>query len=305
LHLANIVLWQGRPVLYDAIEFDEALATIDTLYDLAFLLMDLDVHGLRPAANVVLNHYLWLSGDDWDLQGLPALPALLALRAAVRARVMADRARQQPARVRSEAIADARRFLDAALRYLVPPAPELMAVGGFSGTGKSTLAAALAPWIGAAPGAVHLRSDLERKALAGVGEFERLPDNSYTPQARLHIYARLREKAKVILKAKHSVIVDAVFADASDRQQIEAIADALGVDFTGFWLEADPRRLVARVAARRQDASDATPQVVEAQLGTASKPSRRWRPLNADGSAKQTFDRASAAIGLKASATLR
>jgi predicted kinase len=83
------------------------------------------------------------------------------------------------------------------------------------------------------------------------------------------------------------------------------LADALGVDFTGFWLEADPRRLVARVAARRQDASDATPQVVEAQLGTASKPSRRWRPLNADGSAKQTFDRASAAIGLKASATLR
>ena len=152
LHLANIVLWRGQPVLYDAIEFDEALATIDTLYDLAFLLMDLDVHGLRPAANVVLNHYLWLSGDDWHLRGLPALPAFLALRAAVRARVMGDRAGQQPAHVRSKAIADARRFLDAALSYLVPPAPELMAVGGFSGTGKSTLAAALAPWIGARRG---------------------------------------------------------------------------------------------------------------------------------------------------------
>ena len=152
---------------------------------------------------------------------------------------------------------------------------------------------------------MHLRSDLERKALAGVGEFERLPDTSYTPQARRHIYARLREKAKLTLKAKHSVIVDAVFANASDRQQIEAMADALGVAFTGFWLEADPRRLLARVATRRQDASDATPRVVEAQLETASKPSRRWRPVNADGSAEQTFQRASAAIGLKASASLR
>ena len=61
LHLANIVLWQGRPVLYDAIEFDEAIATIDTLYDLAFLLMDLDRHGQRRAANIVLNRYLWRS----------------------------------------------------------------------------------------------------------------------------------------------------------------------------------------------------------------------------------------------------
>ena len=69
LHLANIVMWEGRPALYDAIEFDEAVATIDTLYDLAFLLMDLDRHNQRPAANIVLNRYLWQSGMPLDLAG--------------------------------------------------------------------------------------------------------------------------------------------------------------------------------------------------------------------------------------------
>src|SRR5262249_55463375 len=100
LHLANIVLWQGRPALYDAIEFDETIATIDTLYDLAFLLMDLDRHDQRPAANVVLNHYLWLSAETLDLRGLIALPLFLALRAAVRAMVAADRAGQAPRELR-------------------------------------------------------------------------------------------------------------------------------------------------------------------------------------------------------------
>ena len=95
LHLANIVMWDGRPALYDAIEFDEAIATVDTLYDLAFLLMDLDHYDQRPAANIVLNRYLWRSGEPLDLRGLIAMPLFLALRAAVRAMVTADRAGQE------------------------------------------------------------------------------------------------------------------------------------------------------------------------------------------------------------------
>ena len=68
------MLWHGRPLLYDAIEFDETIATIDTLYDLAFLLMDLDWHGQRHPANVVLNRYLWRSQDELDLKGLRHCP---------------------------------------------------------------------------------------------------------------------------------------------------------------------------------------------------------------------------------------
>ena len=95
LHLNNIVLWHGRPVLFDAIEFDEELATIDTLYDLAFLLMDLDNRGQRGVANEVLNRYLWRSGAELDLHGLAALPLFLGLRAAIRAMVTAERAQQE------------------------------------------------------------------------------------------------------------------------------------------------------------------------------------------------------------------
>ena len=258
VHLANIVMWHGRPVLYDAIEFDEAIATIDTLYDLAFLLMDLDRHGQRPAANIVLNRYLWRSQSDLDLGGLAALPLFLALRAAVRAMVTVDRANQESADAQSRDYQRARGYFSAALNYLVPLSPRLVAVGGLSGTGKTTLAAALAPGLGAAPGAVHLRSDLERKALAGVGELERLPESAYTPDARRRIYDVLERKARLALEAGHSVIADAVYTGTQERLGIEATAAGLGVPFHGLWLTADPEAVMARVGQRSNDASDAT-----------------------------------------------
>ena len=196
LHLANIVMWEGRPALYDAIEFDEAVATIDTLYDLAFLLMDLDRHNQRPAANIVLNRYLWQSGMPLDLQGLIAMPLFLALRAAIRAMVTADRAAQEDREGRETDLEKARHYLRAALGYLEVAPPQLVAVGGLSGTGKTTLAASLAPWLGRAPGAIHLRTDLERKRLAGVGELDRLPESAYSQEARKRIYDVLHEKAR-------------------------------------------------------------------------------------------------------------
>ncbi|MGD9925128.1 MAG: AAA family ATPase, partial [Pseudorhodoplanes sp.] len=217
LHLANIVLRNGVPTLYDAIEFDETLAVIDTLYDLAFLLMDLDFRGQRPAANVVLNRYLWRSGDERDLRGLAALPLFMALRATVRARVTIDRAAQETGQTRNCDLDLAHRYLAEALGLAVPPPPRLVVVAGLSGTGKTTLAAALRPGLGAAPGAVHFRSDLERKALAGVGEFERLPAESYAPQARQNVYARLHGKVALALEAQHSVIVDAVYDNEGNR----------------------------------------------------------------------------------------
>jgi len=299
LHLANIVIWQRRPVLYDAIEFDEALATVDTLYDLAFLLMDLDFCGQRPAANAVLNRYLWRSRDDLDLQGLAALPAFLALRAGVRAMVTVDRAAQEHRTARQKDLERAHRYFRAALAYLEPAPPSLVAVGGLSGTGKTTLAAALAPRIGSAPGAVHLRSDLERKALAGVGETERLPDAAYTSEARTRIYQVLRQRALLALAAGQSVIVDAVFAEQGERDAIAAVATDLGVLFRGLWLEADPTKLFARVAARHDDASDATPDTVRAQLQSdIGGLSSAWSVVDACGSADDTFRAAASALGL-------
>jgi uncharacterized protein len=303
LHLANIVLYHGKPTLYDAIEFDEALATIDTLYDLAFLLMDLDFQGQRPAANVVLNRYLYCSGEGLDLKGLAALPLFLALRAAIRALVTSDRAAQEGSQGRNRDLERARRYLKAALDYARPAAPTLVVVGGLSGTGKTTLAAALAPWLGAAPGAVHLRSDLERKVLAGVGELEQLPGTAYTPQARQRVYKSLHEKAASALQAQHSVIIDAVYDNEGHRREIEALANSLQTPLFGLWLRANAATLMARVAARHNDASDATPEVVQRQLSEdIGALSARWAPLDAGNNATETFEAAMSVIGVKRNA---
>jgi uncharacterized protein len=297
LHLANIVLWQGRPALYDAIEFDEAIATIDTLYDLAFLLMDLDRHKLRPAANAVLNHYLWLSAKPLDLRGLIALPLFLALRAAVRAMVTVDRAGQESGDARERDLETARAYLRAALDYLKQPPAQLVAIGGLSGTGKTTVAAGLAPWLGPAPGAVHLRTDLERKRLAGVGELQRLPHSAYAPDVRKRVYQMLSEKARLVLSAGHGVIIDAVFANPDVRQDVQALAREAGVPFQGIWLHAVPEMLLKRVAERRNDASDATPEVVRTQLKGDHGPfTAEWTAVDAGEALADTIARARTAI---------
>lgn len=301
LHLDNIVMWDGRPTLFDAIEFDEDLASIDTLYDLAFLLMDLDYRGLRPSANIVLNRYLWRSQELLDLDGLAALPLFLGLRAGVRALVTAERAQQEQAAERWDAARQrterARSYLGAALDYLAPPEPALVAVGGLSGTGKSTLAAALAPGIGPCPGAVHLRSDLERKAFFGCDETERLDAEAYTTAATARVYKRLMEKAQRVLAAGHSAIVDAVFADESERRDLEKIADDAGVQLEGLWLTAPAATLIDRVAQRRNDASDATVDVVRMQLGyQIGTLSPAWTVIDAGRDSKVTVRDAEAVL---------
>lgn len=147
LHLANICLIDGEPTLFDCLEFDVSLSTIDVLYDLAFLLMDLWSRGLAPQANQVLNRYLDRRGDD---DGLPLMPAFMGLRAAIRAHVVATQAAAAAGPERARLQAQALRYLDTGLACLEPRAAWLVAVGGLSGSGKSVLAAAIAPAIGPA-----------------------------------------------------------------------------------------------------------------------------------------------------------
>ena len=197
LHLGNIALIDGRPVPFDALEFDPLVASGDVLYDLAFLLMDLVERSLQPAANVVLNRYLVETQASDDLDALAALPFLMSMRAAIRAKVTAARAAVAPA-VRSRCDRNSRRRPISSWRatLIAPPPPRLVAVGGLSGTGKSVLARALAPDLMPAPGAVVLRSDIERKALFGVAETERLPADAYTPDVTARTYAVLADKAR-------------------------------------------------------------------------------------------------------------
>jgi len=265
LHLGNIVRISGRPVLFDAIEFNDAIATCDVLYDLAFLLMDLWQRGLRREANLLFNRYLWAADQEAQYEGLDALPVFLSLRAAIRAKVIgAGLAHLAPDQVPS-ATATVRSYFTLAQTLLVRPTARLVAIGGLSGTGKSTLAAAIAPDLGAAPGAVLLRSDVERKRMNAVDETARLSADRYGPDQSAAVYARMRRRAEIALKAGHSVVADAVHAALAERAAIAQTASARRARFDAIWLSAPVELLKQRVSARRNDASDATVAVVEAQ----------------------------------------
>ncbi|NUB24582.1 AAA family ATPase [Azospirillum brasilense] len=263
LHLRNIVLLEGKPVLFDGIEFDERLAVIDVAYDLAFLLMDLEKRGLRPLGNAFLNRGLDAT-EDYD--ALALLPLFLSARAAIRAKIAASTAVLRPDDVASRTSErEALAYLEQAVAALEPPTPRLVAIGGLSGSGKTRLARALAPSLGASPGAVVLRSDALRKRLFGVGEMERLAAEAYTPAVTRRVYAGLLERARVVLAAGHAVVLDAVHARPEERSAAAGVAADVGVRFDGVWLDAPLDRRVARIAARRGDASDATVEVAERQ----------------------------------------
>jgi uncharacterized protein len=263
LHLRNIVLLDGQPTLFDAIEFNDDIACIDVLYDLAFLIMDLWRRQLPRHANAIWNGYL---GETNDLEGVPLMPLFLSCRAAVRAKTSATAARvQTDPRQAAELEQLARDYLSMAERLLHPPGPCLIAIGGLSGSGKSALAMALAPSIGAVPGALVLRSDEIRKRLCGVSPLERLGPEGYTPAVSERVYATLADRASHIVRNGHSVIVDAVHARQADRQAIERLARDASVPFIGLWLEAPETVLIERTTRRRFDPSDADEGVIRRQ----------------------------------------
>jgi predicted kinase len=164
-----------------------------------------------------------------------------------------------------------------------------------SGTGKSLLARALAPRLVPDPGAVVVRSDIERKRLFGVGETDPLGAHAYSAEATAQVYAAMLDQARRIIAAGHSAILDAVFARGEERDAAAALARRHNVTFRGVFLVADLATRVARVAARQDDASDADAQVArrqeDYQLGALD-----WTKLDASGTPEQTLAAAMGAL---------
>ncbi|OAI25243.1 aminoglycoside phosphotransferase [Methylosinus sp. R-45379] len=261
LTLRNICLVDGEPTPFDCIEFSDDLATIDVLYDLAFLLMDLRRRGLDALAAFALNRYL----DNCDeVEGLPLLPFFMALRAAIRADVAAARALDADAD-HAALNEETRDYFDLSRALLRPATPRIVAIGGLSGSGKSSVAAALAPLVGAAPGARTLNSDRLRKKLFGVAPTSPLPQEAYTAAVSARVYEAMQNEASRVASFGWCVIVDAVYARESERDALEEAAKRVGVPFAGFWLEADGPLRVSRVGARQGDVSDATQEIAARQ----------------------------------------
>jgi uncharacterized protein len=270
LHLRNICLVDNAPTLFDAVEFNEDISCVDVLYDLAFLLMDLWRRDLRRHANIVFNEYM---GRRLDLDGLPLMPLFLACRAAVRAKTSITAAGMQRDEREKRTLEKAsREYLSLALTLLQPVPPTVIAIGGFSGSGKSTLARRLGPVVGAAPGALVLRSDVIRKALLGAPRSTRLGPDAYAPSVSRRVYDTIADRAATALRAGHAVIADAVYASADERGRIAAVAAAAGVPFVGLWIEGPRDVLAKRLDARAGDASDATPDVLDRQRQAGAGP---------------------------------
>lgn len=266
-HLRNIVLIDGKPTLFDAVEFSDAIATGDVLYDLAFLLMDLWERGHDRSANRVFNRYFDKARRDADIEGLAALPFYLMMRAAIRAKIAASAALyQEDEQARAQQLRQAQVYFRHALEFLDPREPVLTAIGGLSGTGKTTLAYGIAPDIGRAPGARVLRTDIERKAMLGIPETEKAPAEAYTKEASDRVYAEIDRKIQAVLASGHSAVFDAVFASEAERAHVENVAARVEAQFCGLWLDAPDAVLKERVAGRAGDASDANTDVVAQQL---------------------------------------
>jgi aminoglycoside phosphotransferase family enzyme/predicted kinase len=287
LHLANIVLIEGKPVLFDAIEFDPTIASVDVLYDLAFPVMDFIHYGRHTAANALLNRYLGVAASE-NLDALAALPLFMSLRSAIRAHVLLARLDRNN-HGRAEVMQSARAYFALARQIIHPPAPILVAIGGLSGTGKSVLARALAPDIAPLPGAVVLRSDALRKQLFKVNETDRLPESAYRPEITGQIYEILVQRAARVLAQGHSVVVDAVFAHATERAAIHDAARRLNIRFAGLFLVADLATRMNRVGRRERDASDATPEIagLQEKYDTGAID---WIIIDASGTAGQTLE---------------
>jgi hypothetical protein len=229
-------------------------------------------------ANFTCNRYLAMTGE---YGGLAAFPLFLSCRAAVRAKVCAMTAASAEGKA-GPALDDAKSYLADAIGHLGPPSPRLIALGGLSGTGKSTLAMALAPALGIAPGAVILRSDVIRKRLFGQLPEARLPPAAYQAEATRRVYAQISALAETALRAGYCVLADAAFLRHGERAALAGLAGRLGLPFQGLWLEAPAEVLLARVEARRGDASDAGAEIVQMQsefpIGEID-----WRKIDAAG----------------------
>jgi len=256
LHLGNVALIDGKPVPFDCIEFSAPLRWIDLINEVAFTVMDLLAHGDRNLAFRFLNAYLEETGD---YEGVAVLRFYLVYRAMVRAKVAAIQRRRQ----------NFERYLRLAEELSARrPDPGLVITCGLSGSGKTTFARALAGSLGA----VHIRSDVERKRMYGIRSEARsqaaIGAGIYTLQASAATYERLARLARAVLLSGFPVIIDATFLRRGERDAFRDLARRIRARFVITRCEAPLPALHARLLAREggHDASDATPAVLERQL---------------------------------------
>lgn len=264
MHLGNIALVDGEVAIFDGIEFNDFFRWTDVMSEIAFLTMDLDHRGANDLSNIVLNEYLAQSGD---YEGLRLLRFYQVYRAMVRAKVSSFRLAQEGlSEVERQGILDDYQgYIDLALHYSAPRTPALVVMHGFSGSGKTFISNRLATELNA----IHLRSDIERKRLAGISPHTNggsdINAGIYTHEMSKKTYHHLRELSQVLLESGFNVIVDATFLTRAQRD----LFSSLTTNWVILDIQASAEELRANILSREAagtDASDATIRVMEHQL---------------------------------------
>ncbi len=269
MHLRNLVWLDGKPLVFDCIEFNASLRWIDVISDIAFLVMDLQDRKQPQLANHFLNSYLEATGD---YAGLSVLPFYLCYRAMVRAKVDAirlEQALEQPgstaAKETEHTFSEFRSYLELAATYTQADKPKLIIMRGMSASGKSTVAQQLVD----ATGAIRIRSDVERKRLFNMLEADastEINTGIYSVQASQQTYTKLLELAETIILSGYSAVVDAVFLDTAQRAPFYTLAKRLAVPYIILDVTAPVEVLRKRIVTRKQGVSDADLSVLEHQL---------------------------------------
>ncbi|MEM7592822.1 MAG: AAA family ATPase [Cyanobacteria bacterium P01_A01_bin.83] len=264
LHLKNICFWHDKIQLFDRIEFNESFRYVDTMYDVAFTVMDLSARRQPEFANAFLNSYLEYSGD-WE--GLLVLPLYLSRQAYVRAKVNSfllddpqvsetDRKKAQKA---------ATNYYQQADQYTQSRSGKLIMMSGLSGSGKSTAAKSIAK----NKGAIQIRSDAVRKHLAGIALDESGTDNIYTAEMTQKTYDRLLELGIMLTKAGYTLILDAKYDRLNHRQPVIAQAKSENIPLKIIHCSAPISILRDRLNQRQNDISDATADLIDSQQKNA------------------------------------
>lgn len=293
LLLSNIAYEDGKFLFFSPIEYSEKLDSIDTLYDLAFLLMDFEMRGMRRLENMLFNYYMSYMND---MGGFPLLKLYQAMRAAIRAGVCAKKSTIATGKEKTQALGQAKSYFELACHYMKEYQPVLIACGGLSGSGKSRVARELGGWMNPAPGAVILRDDVVKKHINGCKITQHFDPVCDTPAVERIVYEVLRQQAQTALKSGACVIVDALFYDEKERQAIEELAKQMNVPFVGLWMDAPLEVRIKRVIARQRNVSNVTQQDEVEKQTNLETGHITWHKINTDQTRQETVDEAVALL---------
>lgn len=258
LHSGNIFVHEGKIHIFDRIEFNLRFACSDTAADLAFMTMDLDFHGKRNLSDFFLDRYLDETGD-YEL--LRFHNFFRCYRAYVRGKVIGFQLNQNPPdpeTIKKRASA----YFDLAKLYASTlfAKPQLIVFYGLPGTGKSLMASRTRNW----SNAVHIRSDLIRRVLAGLSldehHYASFGKDLYSPEMSRRVYETLKGKARTYLAQNQSLIIDATYGRQKERAELKETGEKLEAEVHFIRCEASDEKVKGWIEQRKESdkQSDAT-----------------------------------------------